>query len=78
MENKYAYRHDENCIKMPGYSCEDRVGTGPPQARTEVIYVDLGYWAISVVFIIPGTCWDLQTRRESKRAEGHQSPATIQ
>jgi len=27
--------------------CEDRIGTGPPRARTEVIYVDLGYWAIS-------------------------------
>ena len=22
--------------------CEDRIGTGPPRARTEVIYVDLG------------------------------------
>ena len=28
-------------------SCEDRIGTGPPRARTEVIYVDLGYWASS-------------------------------
>jgi hypothetical protein len=27
--------------------CEDRIGTGLPRARTEVIYVDLGYWAIS-------------------------------
>jgi len=27
--------------------CEDRLGTGPPRARTEVIYVDLGYWAVS-------------------------------
>ena len=27
--------------------CEDRIGTGPPLARTEVVYVDLGYWAIS-------------------------------
>jgi len=26
---------------------EDRIRTGPPWARTEVIYVDLGYWAIS-------------------------------
>ena len=25
---------------------EDRIGTGPPRARTEVVYVDLGYWAI--------------------------------
>ena len=24
----------------------DRIGTGPPRARTQVIYVDLGYWAI--------------------------------
>ena len=23
-------------------SCEDRIGTGPPRARTQVIYVDLG------------------------------------
>ena len=27
--------------------CEDRIRTGPPRASTEVIYVDLGYWAIS-------------------------------
>ena len=26
---------------------EDRLGTGPPRARTQVIYVDLGYWVIS-------------------------------
>ena len=24
--------------------CKERIGTGPPRARTEVIYVDLGYW----------------------------------
>ena len=29
--------------------CEDRIGTGPPRARTEVISVDLEYWAISVL-----------------------------
>ena len=23
--------------------CEERIGTGPPLARTQVIYVDLGY-----------------------------------
>ena len=28
-------------------SCEDRIGTGPSRARTEVIYANLGYWAIS-------------------------------
>ena len=27
--------------------CEYRIGTGLPRARTQVIYVDLGYWAIS-------------------------------
>ena len=27
--------------------CEDRVGTGPPRVKTEVIYVDLRYWSIS-------------------------------
>jgi len=27
--------------------CGDRIGTGPPRARTEVIHVDLGYWAVS-------------------------------
>jgi len=32
----------------PGHVvCEDRIGTGPPRARTEVIYVDLGDWTIS-------------------------------
>ena len=30
---------------------EDRIGTGPPRARTEVIYVDLGYWAISAALV---------------------------
>ena len=24
--------------------CEDRIGTGPPRARTLVIYADLGHW----------------------------------
>ena len=27
--------------------CEDRIGTGPPRAKTEVMYLDLEYWAIS-------------------------------
>ena len=27
-------------------SCEDRIGAGPPRARTEVIYVDLGYFGL--------------------------------
>ena len=27
--------------------CEDRIGTGPPRARTEVIYVDCGCRAIA-------------------------------
>ena len=26
--------------------CEDRIGKGPPRARTEVIYVDLGYTSV--------------------------------
>ena len=30
---------------MGGGGGEDRIGTGPPRARTEVICVDLGYWA---------------------------------
>ena len=34
-------------VPFPLGACEDRLGTGPPRARTEVIYVDLGYWAIS-------------------------------
>ena len=38
----------------PQPPCEDRIGTGPPRARTEVIYVDLGYWAIASVFSPPG------------------------
>ena len=38
------------CRKLSGSEsvCEDRIGTGPPRARTKVIYVDLGYWAISI------------------------------
>jgi len=28
-------------------ACEDLTETGPPRARTQVVYVDLGYWAIS-------------------------------
>ena len=27
-------------------ACGGRIGTGPLRARTEVIYVDLGYWTI--------------------------------
>ena len=27
--------------------CQDRIGMGPPRARTRVIYVDLGYRAVS-------------------------------
>jgi len=27
--------------------CEDRIGMGPPRAKTEVIHIDLGFWAIS-------------------------------
>ena len=34
-------------VKLQKGVCEDRLGTGPPRARTEVIYVDLGCWAIS-------------------------------
>ena len=39
--------------------CEDRIGTGPPRARTEVIYVDLGYRAISgsVLRVIRGVAF---------------------
>ena len=35
--------------EVPLYAAtfEDRIGTGLPRARTEVIYKDLGYWAIS-------------------------------
>ena len=29
------------------FLCEHRIGTGPPRAKTEVIHVDLGYWAVS-------------------------------
>ena len=35
------------CISAGECGCEDRIGTGPPLARTKFIYVDLGYWAIS-------------------------------
>ena len=27
-------------------TCEDLIGTGPPEVRAEIIYVDLGYRAI--------------------------------
>ena len=36
------------CRSRPGVSlCEDRIGTGPPRARTDVVYVDLANWAIA-------------------------------
>ena len=41
--------------------CEDRIGTGPPRARTEVIYVDLGYWAISGRIYTVGAVGQLET-----------------
>jgi len=33
--------------EVPG-ACEDRIGTGPPRARTQVIYVDLGYCRLRI------------------------------
>jgi len=36
-----ARPHNESVQYMP-MPCEDRIGTGPPRARTEVICVDLG------------------------------------
>ena len=30
-------------VNLRNAQCEDRIGTGPPRARAEVIYVDLGY-----------------------------------
>jgi len=37
----------QNLARLMELECEDRIGTGPPRARTDVIYVDLGNWAIS-------------------------------
>ena len=34
-------------VNLGAGKSEDRIGTGPPRARTAVIQVDLGYWAIS-------------------------------
>ena len=33
----------QNLARLMELECEDRIGTGPPRARTDVIYVDLGY-----------------------------------
>jgi len=44
----YIRRRDE----MGSPRSEDRIGTGPPLARTQVIYVDLGCWAISVLTLV--------------------------
>jgi len=38
---------EEPRVTKMGETCEDRIGTGPPRARTDVIYVDSGSWAIS-------------------------------
>jgi hypothetical protein len=35
------------CDRVGGRVSEDRIETGPPRPRTEVISVDLGYWSIS-------------------------------
>ena len=35
--------------RVPVAACGDRIGTGPLRARTEVICVDLGHWAITVL-----------------------------
>jgi len=39
---KAERRNHEAEIALTGFGCEDRIGTGPPRARREVIYVDLG------------------------------------
>ena len=46
-------RFGAKCLALDGRSCEDRIGTGPPRARTEVIHVDLKYWAISQLGLYP-------------------------
>ena len=53
---EYALAYEENTPKVSNHrpemrakrttasaECVDRIGTGPPLARTEVIYADLGY-----------------------------------
>ena len=46
--------------------CEDRIGTGPPRARPEVIYLDSGYWAIPRSINQKGNrpLWRSLTRKE--------------
>ena len=34
---------DTVCGRVGVAKCEDRIGTGPPLARTEVVYEDLGH-----------------------------------
>ena len=34
-------------MELTALGCEDGIWTDPPLARTDVIYVNLGYWTIS-------------------------------
>ena len=56
---------EEPRITLEGPSCEDRVGTGPPRVRTELVYVDLGYWVYSP-FDSCGMCAGGVCLRENK------------
>jgi len=37
-------KHSASQFSALMVACEDRIGTGPSRARTEVIHEDLGYW----------------------------------
>ena len=56
--------------------CEDRIGTGLPRARTDVIYVDIRSWAISgsrrarpdtVLTCVGSNCWQCRMILRSTR-----------
>ena len=53
--------------------CEDRIGTGPPRARTEAIYVDLGRFGSTDMCVVLRICdsvggADLQASSHAKAA----------
>ena len=51
-------------LKTPQLQREDRIGTGPPRARTQVIYVDLRYWASGLKEVNWMSLTMIVTRRE--------------
>jgi len=70
------FRAHRDAWTAAAQTCEDRLGTGPPRARTEVIYVDLGYHKTCAIELlvrrVEGRQEQKQVTSPSRRVEGRQ------